>query len=45
MYEKMTDEEFFAEIEKLYGKEWKPDDLDPESEIGKEYIRRVTEGF
>ena len=45
MYEQMTDEEFFALIEELYGKDWKPEDLDPESPLCEEYIRRVTQGF
>ena len=45
MYEKMTDEEIFALIEEQYGKDWKPEDLDPSSELCEEYIRRVTQGF
>ena len=43
MYENMTDEEFFAEIEKIYGKEWTPKDIkDPV--IADEYARRVVTG-
>lgn len=45
MYEKMTEEELIEEIEKQYGKNWKPQDLDPESELTQEYAKRVTEGF
>ena len=44
-YSKMTDEEFFAEMEKLYGKDWDPKDLDPESEIFREYIKRISTGI
>lgn len=45
MYERMTDEELLLEIEKQYGKDWTPQDLDPDSELCNEYIKRVTEGF
>ena len=41
----MTDEEFFEEIERQYGKDWTPQDLDPESEIAQEYAKRTSEGF
>jgi hypothetical protein len=41
----MTDEELFAEIEKKYGKDWKPQDLDPESELTKEYAERISTGY
>ncbi len=44
MYENMTDEEFFAEIEKQYGKDWTPQQFDPESEIAEEYAKRVSTG-
>lgn len=45
MYENMTEEELVAEIEKQYGKDWKPDDLDPNSELTEVYAKRVSEGF
>lgn len=45
MYEEMTEEELIAEIEKEYGKDWTPQDLNPESELAAEYARRVAEGF
>ena len=45
MYEKLTDEELLALIEEQYGKDWKPEELDPESELCEEYIKRVTQGF
>lgn len=45
MYEKMTEEELIAEIEKQYGKDWTPQELDPESELAQEYAKRVSEGF
>lgn len=45
MYENMTDDELVAEIERIYGKEWQPKDLDPDSELTEEYIKRVTSGF
>ena len=45
MYENMTDDEFFAEVEKLYGADWIPDDLPEGSEIAAEYARRVAQGF
>ena len=45
MYEDMTDDEFFALIEREYGKDWTPEDLDPESELCEEYARRATQGF
>ncbi|MBQ6480002.1 MAG: hypothetical protein IJI45_02680 [Anaerolineaceae bacterium] len=43
-YSKLTDEELFAEIEKTYGKEWTPKDLNPESELFKEYVKRISTG-
>ena len=43
-YSSMTDEELWEEIEKLYGKNWTPKDLDPDSEIAEEYVKRVSTG-
>lgn len=45
MYENLTDEELFALIEEQYGPDWKPEDLDYESELAIEYANRVTQGF
>lgn len=45
MYENMTDEELIAEIDKVYGDDWTPEQLDPESELTKEYTKRMTQGF
>ena len=44
-YEAMTDEELFAEIERIYGKDWNPKNIDPESELFKEYVKRVSTGI
>ena len=44
-YEKMTDDELFAEIERLYGKDWTLDDINHESELYKEYVKRVATGY
>ena len=40
----MSDSEFFSEIEMIYGKDWTPADLDPESELYREYIQRISTG-
>ena len=40
----MTDDELIAEIERIYGEGWTPKDLDPESELFKEYTKRVSTG-
>lgn len=40
----MSDSEFFSEIEMKYGKDWTPSDLDPESELYREYIKRISTG-
>ena len=45
LYEELTDDELFAEIERQYGKDWKPQDLDPESELCNEYAKRVVQGL
>ena len=44
-YAKLTDEELYAEIERLYGTNWNPKDLDPGSELFKEYVKRISTGI
>lgn len=44
-YSKMTDDEFFAEIERRYGKEWLPNDIENDKEIYEEYLRRISTGI
>ena len=43
-YEKMTDEEFWAMLERIYGAEWLPDDLKPDAALYAEYLKRVSTG-
>ena len=43
-YRDMTDEELDAAIEERYGKDWRMEDLDPQSDLAAEYWRRVTSG-
>ena len=43
-YEKMTDDEFFGEIERIYGENWMPDDLKNDAEIYAEYMKRISTG-
>ncbi len=40
----MTDDEFFAEIEREYGEEWTPDDIKQNAELYTEYLDRVSTG-
>lgn len=44
-YESMTDDELISLIEKEYGKDWTPKDIDPKSELFKEYTKRVSTGI
>ena len=43
-YSLMSDDEFFAEIERRYGEEWTPEDIKQDPEIYAEYIRRISTG-
>lgn len=43
-YAKLTDEELDAEIERIYGEDWNPKDIDPGSELFKEYVKRISTG-
>lgn len=40
----MTDDEFFSEIERIYGEEWTPEDIKPNAELYAEYLKRVSTG-
>ena len=44
-YTKMTDDELLAEIERIYGKDWNPKDINPESELFREYVKRISTGI
>ena len=41
-YENMTDEEFDLEMEKKYGKDWKPPKYDEQDPLSVEWWRRAS---
>ena len=40
----MTDDEFFAMLEKEYGEDWTPSDIKSDPELYAEFNRRVSTG-
>ncbi len=40
----MTDEELDAALEKKYGKDWAPSEVDKDDELFKEFIERISCG-
>ena len=43
-YSAMTEEELREEIAKQYGEDWNVYQLDPDSELAKEFEKRITTG-
>jgi hypothetical protein len=44
-YSSVSDDEFFAEIERIYGEEWTPKDIEENNpELYSEYLKRVSTG-
>ena len=43
-YQNMTDEEFFAMLDKNYGEDWTPEQLKTDPELYEEYNRRISTG-
>jgi hypothetical protein len=44
MYENMTDDQFFAEIARIYGDDWTFSELEPGTELYREYLQRTETG-
>ena len=43
-YSAMTDEEFFNEIDRMFGKDWTLDELRENVEIYQEFVKRTSTG-
>lgn len=44
-YARMTDAELWDEIERIYGEDWTAEQMDQDSELFKEYIKRIATGY
>ena len=44
-YASMTDDELFAEIERQYGEDWQPGDLENNPELAAALMERIGTGY